>query len=253
MFKIKSLISLYKKGKLIISDSVYLESKKVGIFERNKKGNRTDIINYLLNMTNKINYLEIGVRNPEDNFNLIKCPNKISVDPGLENDLNPVTFKFTSDVFFEKLKNNELSIFSDIKFDVIFIDGLHLAEQVERDIFNSLEFINDNGFIILHDCNPPDVYYAREDYNYTNGPSGSFWNGTTWKAFYKSRHLPQVYSACIDCDWGVGILTKRKDLDLFNNLDYLENPFFEFNNLLQNRAKHLNLISFTELVNLKIK
>lgn len=33
----------------------------------------------------------------------------------------------TSDDFFIKLENNE--ILDNIKFDVIFIDGLHLAEQ----------------------------------------------------------------------------------------------------------------------------
>ena len=49
---------------------------------------------------------------------------------------------------------------SETKFDVIFIDGLHLAEQVERDIENSLDFIKEDGY--FYDCNPPSEWHARK-------------------------------------------------------------------------------------------
>lgn len=248
---IKKLMAIFNKGRQIKSDPTYKESKLAGIRERQKVGKRTDIINHLLTITSHQNYLEIGVRNPDDNFNKINCKNKYSVDPGLENEKNLATFPFTSDVFFEKLLNNQLSSISNIKFDVIFIDGLHLAEQVDRDIANCLNIIKEDGFIVLHDCNPPDEYYAREDYSYANGPSGSFWNGTTWKAFYKARHMNDIFSCCVDCDWGVGIITKRIDFTLFNNLSVLDNPFYEFSKLKLNREKHLNLITFEDLYTLK--
>ena len=46
----------------------------------------------------------------------------------------------TSDEFF---KNNE------IYFDCIFIDALHIYEQVRKDILNSIKFLNANGIIII--------------------------------------------------------------------------------------------------------
>ena len=53
-------------------------------------------------------YLEIGVRNPQHNFNHIKANKKYSVDPGVEFKSNPVDFKITSDVFFLKLSRSEV-------------------------------------------------------------------------------------------------------------------------------------------------
>jgi hypothetical protein len=194
------------------------------------------------------NYLEIGIRNPADNFDLIQCKNKYSVDPGYEIDKNPAIYPFESDVFFKKFFYNELDICSDMKFDVIFIDGLHLADQASRDILNSIKCIKDDGFIVMHDCNPPNEYFAREDYAYANGPSGSFWNGTTWKAFYNARHHKDIYSGCIDCDWGVGILSKNSLGGLLNRINDIENPFYEFKVFESNRKTHLNLISYDEFI-----
>ena len=139
--------------------------------------------------------------------------------------------------------NNEI-LSKDIKFDVIFIDGLHLAEQVDLDIKNALGYIKDDGFIVLHDCNPPTEWHAREDYDYKNSPAQGYWNGTTWKAFLKSRFDSDLYSCCIDTDWGVGILSKKHPIgDSIKNT----NPFYEYKVLDENRKSNLNLISFDEL------
>ena len=95
--------------------------------EKLKTPKRTDIINFLLsNRKEKTRYLEIGVRNPDHNYNQIIADEKYSVDPGFEYEENRVDFKITSDEFFELLSNNKI-LSSTIKFDVIFIDWLHLA------------------------------------------------------------------------------------------------------------------------------
>jgi hypothetical protein len=91
--------------------------------EMAKKPKRYDIINFISSKINAQYYLEIGVRNPDDNFNLINIKNKYSVDPGFEFESNPVDFKLTSDEFFFQLNENKLSISNDIRFDIIFIDG----------------------------------------------------------------------------------------------------------------------------------
>jgi len=51
-------------------------------------------------------------------------------------------FRTTSDKYFRTNK---------YKFDLIYIDGNHLYDFVQKDISNSLEHINDNALIILDD------------------------------------------------------------------------------------------------------
>ena len=127
-----------------------------------KRPSRTQVINFLLSLSHEdTHYLEIGVRNPKDNYDHIKATTKYSVDPGIEFKENPVDFQLTSDDFFKKLSANEI-LSNDIQFDVIFIDGLHLAEQVDKDIYNALKYIKSDGFIVLHDCSPPSEWHARE-------------------------------------------------------------------------------------------
>lgn len=243
MLKIKPL-RFYLKGKAITNDPHFQEGERLNILEKTKKPSRTKIINYLLSLADEPSaYLEIGVRNPNDKFNSIKASQKYGVDPGLEFKENPVEFKMTSDEFFEKLASKQI-LNPEIKFDVIFIDGLHTAPQVNKDINNSLKYLKDSGFIVLHDCNPPSPWHARENYQFINQPAGGNWNGTTWKAFLKWRFNPEVFSCCIDTDWGVGILSKTHKIGM--SIEPI-NPFFEFNDFHENRQKDLNLISFESL------
>jgi hypothetical protein len=225
----------------MLSDPHYLEIQKINNLELTKPSSRTEIINFLLSTKDQnTTYLEIGVRNPEHNFNHIKAKYKYSVDPGLEFSSNPVDFNFTSDEFFKKLSNNEI-LNSDIRFDVIFIDGLHIAEQTERDIINSLNYIKEDGFVVLHDCNPLSEWNTRENYNYMHTPALGYWHGTTWKAFYKWRQNPNINSCCIDTDFGVGIISKTEKIGEYTKST---NPYFEYYILNENRNEHLNLLDF---------
>lgn len=239
-------IVYYYAVRRVIKNTDFITSEKKSRYEMTKSPIRSQIINFFIKHLDAKLYLEIGVRNPRYNFDKIKCEQKFSIDPGLEFKENPVDFKMTSDDFFNQLGKSELSLASDTKFDIIFIDGLHLADQVERDIKNSLEVLNENGVIILHDCNPPTINHARENYGVTSSPAGPFWNGTTWKAYYKYRHIKDLYSITFDSDWGVGIITKQKFYGFNNISTKIKNPFFEYNVLKKNRKKHLNLRSFEE-------
>lgn len=231
-------------AKRVINDKTFYRTYKISKEEGKKKGSRTEIISFLLDLIDGNNYLEIGVRNPDDNFNRVKCSNKFSVDPGVEFKNNPVDYKMTSDEFFKRMHNRNIDFPSDIKFDVIFIDGLHLADQAEKDILNSLKFIKDTGFIVLHDCNPPTEFHSRESFSFMNSPARGFWNGTTWKTFYKFRYHKDLFSICFDTDWGVGVISIT-NYPGFNNLALpLENPYFEFNSHLKNKNRYLNLQNF---------
>jgi hypothetical protein len=245
--KIKNLlkklkpIKYYLKGKKILNNPHYIDVQKKNLNEVSKSPSRTEIINFILSSKQSDTYyLEIGVRNPEHNFNHIKAGKKYSVDPGYEFDQNPVEFKMTSDEFFQKLSTNQV-LSKDIKFDVIFIDGLHRAPQVDKDITNALHYIKEDGFIVLHDCNPPTEWHARERYAYDGTPALGRWNGTTWKAFLKWRFNPSINSCCIDSDWGVGILCKNYPIG--KNIEPT-NSFFEFDLLEANRKEYLNLTDF---------
>ena len=232
----------YFFGKNILKDPEFLAQERNYIKEKEKKITRTQIINFIIARKNiDTYYLEIGVRNRASNFNLINATYKYSVDPAINLD-EKNHFQLTSDSFFTNLKGGKI-LNPKIKFDVIFIDGLHLAEQVERDIENSLEFIKNNGFILLHDCNPPSEWHARENYSFNYSPALSSWNGTTWKAFFKKRLENNIYSCCIDTDWGVGVISKGTNL---GKAAQIANTFFEFKKFEANRKEHLNLISFTK-------
>lgn len=190
--------------------------------------NRTIILNKIIEKYGFEKYLEIGVCNPATNFNKIHCPIKHGVDNGLEYRKNPVKYPMTSDEFFTRLNHGDLDIAKNYKWDVIFIDGLHTAEQVERDVKNAIQHIKRKGFIVLHDCNPPTFE------NQTETNNGGAWNGTVWKAWLKFRE--QYKSTTIDCDWGVGIMTtKLKQTDINITDDY--------NTFDTNREGLLNLIS----------
>ena len=232
-----------KIGRRVLNDPTYIKTKDLIKKEINKNPKRTEILHYLLQFLNReTKYLEIGTRNTEDNFNHIKSAIKYSVDPGIEYSDPNIDFKMTSDHFFEQLEAGTL-LTNEEKFDVIFIDGLHLAEQVEKDIRNALKFVKEDGFIVLHDCNPPTEWHARESYYYKHTPAAGYWNGTTWKAFQKARYNSSLFSCCIDTDWGVGILSKKHPVgkSILPN-----NPFYEYAVFDKNRKVNLNLMGFED-------
>lgn len=209
-----------------------------------KQPSRTGIINFLVtNFSRPTHYLEIGVRNPEHNFHQIKTAFKRSVDPGIEFAGYQADFPMTSDEFFAQWDEGKLDLPTS-KFEVIFIDGLHLADQADRDIANALRRITDDGFVVVHDCNPPTEWHAREDYGFHLSPAGGNWNGTTWKAFIKWRQDPSLFSCCVDSDWGVGILSKSRPL---GRPGTGHPEFYEYADLQADRRELLNLVNFDEL------
>ena len=155
--------------------------------------NRTIIINHLIEKYGLTRYLEIGVCNPSTNFNKIRCELKHGVDNGLEYRKNPVTYRMTSDEFFQQWENGKLDLAKNFKYDIIFIDGLHTAEQIDKDIKNALKHIKTKGFIVVHDCNPP-TYEHQTEFN-----NGGAWNGTVWKTWIK--YVNQYKAARLDRDW----------------------------------------------------
>jgi len=198
--------------------------------------NREKIIQKLINKINAQSYVEIGLGAGEV-FKRIKCKKKYGVDPEYGKTHNfqkgkcsfKPTHPMTSDDFF--LQNQE-------KFDVIFIDGLHEAHQVEKDINNSLESLNDNGFIVCHDMSPKSEAMQRVPRTQVG------WTGDCWKAWVKVRSTnPNVKMFVVNTDYGCGVIQKGSQelLDL-NSLD------LTYENLNKHRKEWLNLISVEDFL-----
>lgn len=204
---------------------------------------RYDIINTLIDRNDYQTYLEVGTREPEDCFNRIVCETKHSLDPCFEVEAD-VRYKYTSDDFFSLLEAGKLDLPADYKWDIIFIDGLHISTQVDKDIANALNHLSENGSIVMHDCSPETIHHAREDFYDKTTPAEANWNGTTWKAFYKYRATrTDLRMAVVDTDWGVGLIQKGNQVCC-----PFDNPFYEYNQFAENKKEYLNLISIQEFL-----
>jgi len=137
----------------------------------------------------------------------------------------------TSDDFFKLIEKHE-----EIKYDIIFIDGLHHAEQVTKDIQNSLKHLVPNGFIVMHDCNPVS-YEAQLIPRETVA-----WNGDTWKAFVGFKIDNKDFRCCVvDTDFGIGIIQNTIYQPEFNLHSTLH-----WNHFNEDRKQLLNLITWDE-------
>jgi hypothetical protein len=201
---------------------------------------RYDLINQLIKKFGFKNYLEIGVSDPSECFDNVICENKMGVDPGLEFPDNPVKYPMTSDNFFLQLENGKLDLDPGFRWDIIFIDGLHISTQVMKDVINSLYHLNPNGYILLHDCNPETYFMQREDY-YIDGVQHP-WNGTVWKVIYNLRATRDDLQVCtVNTDWGVGVIKRGN----FNPIKF-DNPFYEYNQMSNFRRRDLGIIEVHE-------
>jgi len=196
----------------------------------NIKMNRTDLINYLITKYQFKSYLEIGC-SMNVNFNQINCETKVGVDPERGG-----THRMTSDRFFEVNKIDEVN---KTKYDIIFIDGLHIADQVMRDIINSIDCLNTNGIIVLHDCNPPTELH--QSWPMQQGD----WNGDAWKAVVHHRQLHNIDLIVGNFDWGCGVLRKKPNTDPLVLTKWYSD--LTYKDLEDNRQRWLRLSSFEEI------
>lgn len=186
---------------------------------------RTDIINRIVDARGYVSYLEIGLGNCQ-NFNHIHCPLKYGVAPPPVQPGSGRTFQMTSDEYFD---------FSRRHFDFIFIDGLHHANQVLRDVDNALQRLSEGGTIMVHDCNPPD-WLAQ-----VVPRRSTIWTGNVWRAWLALRARSDIHQVCIDEDYGCGIITSGEQSPM-----QIASVNLTYENLERFRSEWLNLISWKE-------
>ena len=189
---------------------------------------RTDIINILIQKYGYKSYLEVGTQDPTSNFDLIEVDHKVSIDPFPRGE---VTFVGTSDEYFN-------SITEDVKYDIIFIDGLHHNDQVLKDIENSLNHLSKNGTIVCHDCLPTTkTMQARVD-------TGGAWTGDVWKAIAELRvERIDLDISVVDTDFGCGIIRRGTNIPYEPQQDYLTYSYYSIN-----KYKMLNVISTEQFI-----
>lgn len=184
---------------------------------------RNEVINKLIEKNGYTSYLEIGVDNPNNCFNLIRCQRKVGVDPNRGG-----TIKDTSDGFFRANKE---------KFDIGFIDGLHHEEQVEKDILNLLKILNPGGAIVVHDLCPKSEIMQRVPRVVVE------WTGNGWKAWAHLRATKKnLKMVVLNTDHGIGIIKKGRQ-SLYTG------KYETYDDYVQNKKELLNLKDEEQIFN----
>ncbi len=224
--------------------------------------NRLTVIQQIIDAIEAEYYLEIGVCTGEVLGN-INAKHKFGVDPQFQipninvnvkqtyNDANDNAmrlYEVTSDIFFSYFIEKDMPH----GIDVAFVDGLHNYEQSLKDVKNCLKYLNDGGFIIMHDCNPLNfatAYPVKESINEAielaskgeiPGWNGA-WNGDVWKTLVHLRvEYDDLEIFTLDLDWGLGIIRKGQSNKLTDiTIKDIEKADYYF--LEKNREKLLNL------------
>lgn len=146
-------------------------------------------INALARRLGARRYLEIGV-SKGNTFRAIEVAERTGVDPNFGFDTAEVANATThlhamrSDAWFAETS-------AGTSFDIVFIDGLHVFEQVVRDLTNTLARTSWRSAILIDDTVPVDVFSSltsqrdavrlREAFG---GKSGAAWHGDVFKIVF---------------------------------------------------------------------
>ena len=188
---------------------------------------RYDIINHLIEWNGYKSYLEIGLWKG-DCFSQIKCENKEACEPYPDGEYaeSVCTYKMESDQLFSIIPEGK-------KWDIVFIDGLHLEEQVTKDILNSLKHLNKNGKIVLHDVLPEKKIDTEETCN-----------GTVYKSVAALKNTGIDYYT-VDTDMGCAVISYFECPEMIEKLTYKSVSFEEYDN---KRAELMNVVNVNTFI-----
>ncbi len=214
--------------------------------------NRRFVIERLIRKINAHTYLEIGVFKGY-NFFPIRAPRKIAVDPYFKmkwykkiwmhikqpaNIWESRFFEKESDRFF---RENAEKVFAEKALQVSLVDGMHEYGYALRDVENCLQYLEEGGVIVMHDCNPVTPEHAGTFEEWKAARFTGKWNGDVWKSIVHLRSTrDDINVFVLDCDEGLGIITKGAPE---KKLPYSPEQIrhMGYNDLEQNREALLNL------------
>ncbi|MFD1950054.1 class I SAM-dependent methyltransferase [Sphingomonas arantia] len=180
---------------------------------------RSTVLQSILDLYAKPNYLEIGV-DEGATFRELRAAKKVGVDPRFafsvakarkEPELANCEFhEVPSDEFFAKRP------MTAAKFDVVFIDGLHTFDQTLRDLLNAVSVLAEGGTILIDDVMPssyaaslPSLDYSRQFWAATNNPDGS-WMGDVFRlVFFVQDYMTSFSYATVEENHGQTVLWRE--------------------------------------------
>lgn len=168
--------------------------------------NRTTIINGIIEARHYRRYLEVGVRNPADNFDRINAAERLGID--IAGGRNPDIIHQDSGAWF--YGNRTRAPWYRQQFDLIFIDGDHREDGVRSDLNYALEILLPGGTIVMHDCRPRSAAAVVAEKPNTAAP----WNGQAFRVYLEARTRPELDCWCVDTDHGMGIVRKVPNTDV---------------------------------------
>lgn len=129
------------------------------------------------------------------------CKQVYGVDPAIKPaqkeelygaDSNTRIFMMTSDSFFT---TSNLPL-----FNLIFIDGKHTKEQVEKDFNNALNFLTNTGYILMHDTVP-------QTRDAAGGGTGTVWEFVCKLKYTIDHGVYEFFN--LPCIYGLTVVHKR--------------------------------------------
>ena len=167
-----------------------------------------EIVHALAKKYNYHSYLEICTPTTGNYFHKIdrskfkkslrlmyNCPAEF--DDGLPIDYRHSGFDISS--ITKTIRENKPSI------DVCLVDGWHTYDNSIRDLKYAYDLLTDGGALVVHDCLPPSLELASENYK----PGA--WSGVSYKAyvdFLLENKLSDYFT--VDTDYGCGIIYKKR-------------------------------------------
>lgn len=181
-------------------------------------------------------------QNKTTRIHLEACSTKADTYLGRDEDAR--IYYTTSDTFFAQ---EAARLFGQTPIDLAFLDGLHTHDQTYKDLLNTLEFLAEDGFILIHDCNPPVASSAVPAQSWQaaaqmNLPDWTgMWCGDVWKCIVRLRAMHKDLNVFVlDYDYGIAVVSRGRPENMLDltpaRIDQLT-----FADLIEDREMLLNL------------
>lgn len=179
---------------------------------------RHEVVQGLLALFGAPRYLEIGVAKGVT-FHTVHAAEKVAVDPRFGFDVEEAKrthptaryFQVTSDHYFGQI------VAPDERFDVIYLDGLHTAEQTLRDLLNALCYLAPGGVVVIDDVKPVTALAAipnRETFARVRdylGSSAKAWMGDVYKVvWFIDTFLQQLSYRTVKENHGQAVVWQKR-------------------------------------------
>ena len=168
---------------------------------------KSDIINILVERHGLKRYLEVvtprtGFQFPKINASPLEvCDRIVYRCPFDFNDGSVVTYQVEDDGIGAALETIKKTVSG---YDIIFVDPHHTYESSWQSIVSAFEILAPQGFVVIHDCNPPTMEIAGPEFK------PGEWCGVTYLAYldFVLADARRSYLT-VDTDYGVGVIRKK--------------------------------------------